>query len=92
MPMGLTNAPATFQAVINGVLHEFLDVFVLVYLDDVLVYTKETEADHQEKVLKVLEKLAENKLLLHPKKCEFYVTQTKYLGYIISNEGIEIDL
>ena len=46
MPIGLTNAPATFQAVVNKVLHEYLDVFVLVYLDDILVYTKGTEADH----------------------------------------------
>lgn len=64
MPMGLTNAPATFQAVINEVLHEYLDVFVLVYLDDILIYTKGAEEEHQQKVLQVLEKLAENKLLL----------------------------
>jgi hypothetical protein len=88
MPMGLTNAPATFQAVVNEVLNEYLDVFVLVYLDDILVYTNGTKEEHIEHVRKVLKKLQEHKLLLKPEKCEFHVTETDYLGYTISRNGV----
>ena len=91
MPFGLTNAPATFQAVINSALHEYLDVFCTAYIDDVLIYSSGTLEEHKEHVRKVLKKLQERKLLLHPDKCEFHVTKTDYLGFVISREGISMD-
>ncbi|KAK3204109.1 hypothetical protein GRF29_106g1840700 [Pseudopithomyces chartarum] len=91
MPMGLTNAPATFQAVVNKALHEYLDVFCTVYLDDVLVYSGGSLEEHVQHVRKVLDKMKEYRLLLHPNKCEFHTTKTEYLGFIISREGIAMD-
>ena len=91
MPFGLTNAPATFQSVINRALHEYLDVFVIVYLDDVLVYSRGTLEEHAEYVKKVLRKLKEYRLYLQPEKCEFYVKETDYLGFVISDKGVKID-
>lgn len=91
MPFGLTNAPATFQSVINNALREYLDVFVTAYLDDVLVYSKGTLEEHIEHVKKVLAKLKEYDLLVQPEKCEFHVTRTEFLGFIVSREGIEMD-
>ena len=64
MPFGLTNAPATFQALINDTLREHLDDFIVVYLDDILIYTKGTLAEHQEQVRKVLRKLQEKGMRL----------------------------
>jgi hypothetical protein len=91
MPFGLTNAPATFQTVINQTLHEYLDVFCTAYIDDVLIYGKGTLEEHKEDVKKVLRKLQQNKLLLHPDKCEFHVTKTDYLGFVVSRDGIAMD-
>ena len=91
MPMGLTNAPATFQAVINQALHEYLGVFATAYLDDVLVYSKGTLEEHVEHVKKVLRKLKEYKLYLQPGKCEFHKKETEFLGYIISTEGVKMN-
>jgi len=91
MPFGLTNAPATFQSVINKALHEYLDVFCTAYIDDVLIYTNGTEQEHTEHVKKVLRKLKQNRLLLHPDKCEFHVTKTDYLGFVISRDGVSMD-
>jgi hypothetical protein len=91
MPMGLTNAPATFQSVINKALHEYLDIFVTAYLDDVLVYSRGTLEEHIEHVKKVLRKLKECKLYLQPGKCEFHTKETDFLGFIISTEGVKMD-
>jgi hypothetical protein len=91
MPMGLTNAPATFQSVINKALHEYLDIFVTAYLDDVLVYSRGTLKEHIEHVKKVLRKLKEHKLYLQPRKCEFHTKETDFLSFIISTEGVKID-
>ena len=82
MPMGLTNAPATFQAVVNRALHEYLDVFCTVYLDDVLVYSGGSLEEHVQHVRKVLDKMREYRLLLHPNKCEFHTTKTEYPWYV----------
>ena len=92
MPFGLTNAPATFQSVINNALHEYLGIFVTAYLDDVLVYSSGTLEEHVEHVKKVLRKLKEYKLYLQLGKCEFYVKKTEFLGFIVSTEGVKINL
>jgi len=92
MLIGLTNAPATFQSVINRALHEYLDIFVTAYLDDVLVYSGGTLKEHIKHVKKVLRKLKACKLYLQPGKCEFHTKETDFLSFIISTEGVKIDL
>ena len=92
MPFGLCNAPATFQRFINQVLHEYLDVFVSAYIDDSIVYTKEDDEElHAQHVRKVLQKFSDNKLYIDINKCEFHVHKVKYLGLIISREGVAMD-
>ncbi|KFZ17321.1 hypothetical protein V501_01795 [Pseudogymnoascus sp. VKM F-4519 (FW-2642)] len=71
MPFGLTNAPASMQRLMNDALHEYLDIFVIVYLDDVLVYSASKE-EHVEHVKLVLKKIEKYNLLLKPEKCEFH--------------------
>ena len=90
MPFGLTNAPASFQRFIFTVLEEYLDVFVIAYLDDILVFSK-TEAEHIEHNKKVLQKLREAKVTLKLKKCEFHVQETSFLGYTISPDGLGME-
>ena len=90
MPFGLTNGPATYQRFMNDVLFDYLDDFYTAYLDDILIYS-ENELDHQEHVRKVLLRLREAGLQADIKKSEFSVRRTKYLGFIISTEGIEVD-
>lgn len=90
MPFGLCNAPGTFQNYINEAVRDYLDHFCTAYLDDILVYS-DTEEQHTEHVLKVLRRLRERNLQLDIDKCEFDVTRIKYLGLIISVNGIEMD-
>ena len=90
MPFGLTNAPADFQRFINDVLHPFLDAFCTAYLDDILIYSESLE-EHQEHVKKVLQALSKVGLHLKPEKCEFHKTEVKYLGLIISADGVKMD-
>src|SRR5258706_12083575 len=90
MTFGLTNAPATAQRFMNNTLREFLDQFYVVYIDDILIYSK-TKAEHREQVCKVLQKLKEAGLYAKPEKCEFNVEKTTFLGFIISASGIEMD-
>src|SRR6201992_377447 len=91
MPFGLTNAPATAQRFMNDVLREYLDQFCVVYIDDILIYTKGNREEHIEQVKKVLIKLQEAELFIKPEKCEFFVNKTTFLGFIISEDGIEMD-
>ena len=90
MPFGLCNAPSTFQAFINDVLREYLDVFCSAYLDDILIYS-DTKEEHIDHVGKVLEKLQQAGLYLDINKCEFHTKQVKYLGLIITTEGLKMD-
>ena len=90
MPFGLTNGPATFQRFINETFMDYLDDFMTAFIDDLLIYS-ENEIDHQEHVRKVLQRLREAGLQASISKCEFHVTRTKYLGYILTTDGIEVD-
>jgi hypothetical protein len=90
MPFGLTNGPATYQRYMNDVLFDYLDVFCTAYLDDILIYS-ENELEHTAQVRLVLQRLQDAGLQADIKKCEFDVKRTKYLGFIISTEGIEVD-
>jgi len=90
MPFDLKNAPATFQHFINDVHSDYLDDFVISYIDDILIYLNSLE-EHHEHVKKVLKKLLENNLYIKLEKCEFDVTETAFLGYILSKDGLKVD-
>ena len=90
MPFGLTNAPAIFQHLMNNVFREFLDHFVVVYLNNILVFSK-NEKDHENHVRLVLEKLRSAGLYAKLEKCVFHQLQVEFLGYIISGEGLSMD-
>ena len=83
MPFGLTNAPATFMTLMNNIFHEFLEEFVLVYLDDILIYSKNME-EHKNHLRQVLEKLREHRLYAKMSKCEFGKSSLHFLGRKIS--------
>ena len=87
MPFGLCNAPATFQGMMNEVLREFLDQGVVVYLDDVLIYSKMME-EHVQQVRKILHKLAQHNLAVAGHKSVFHVPETEFLGFIINGQGM----
>ncbi|SLM33511.1 retrotransposon nucleocapsid protein, partial [Lasallia pustulata] len=90
MPFGLTNAPATFQAFIDKALGEFLDITCVVYLDDILIFSK-NESDHEEHVRQVLAALRRYDLHLKISKCSFNTTEVDFLGFRINTEGIFMD-
>ena len=83
MPFGLTNTPATSQRFVNDTLREFLDVFCVCYLDDILIYSDNLQ-DHRKQVKAVFEKLHVAGLFVKPEKCEFEATKTTFLGFVIS--------
>ena len=90
MPFGLTNAPAVFQHMMNDIFREYLDQFVVIYLDDLLVFSK-SQAEHDRHVKLVLEKLREVGLYAKLEKCEFDRDEVEFLGYRISKNGIGMD-
>jgi len=90
IPFGLTNAPATAQRFMNDTLREYLDIVCVCYIDDILIYSR-TLKEHRQQVRKVLQKLKEAGLFIKPEKCEFSVQKTTFLGFIISEEGLEMD-
>lgn len=90
MPFGLCNAPSTFQALMNSVFRSHLRKFVLVFFDDILVYSSSWE-DHLEHVQTVLQILRTHQLFVKLKKCEFGKKELEYLGHIISGDGIKVD-
>ncbi|KAA0040695.1 pol protein [Cucumis melo var. makuwa] len=90
MSFGLTNAPAVFMDLMNRVFREFLDTFVIVFIDDILIYSK-TEAEHEEHLRMVLQTLWDNKLYAKFSKCEFWLKQVSFLGHVVSKAGVSVD-
>jgi hypothetical protein len=90
MPFGLTNAPAVFQHMMNDIFREYLDHFVVIYLDDILVFSSNIK-EHTRHVRLVLAKLREHGLYAKSEKCEFDRTCVEFLGYVISTQGITMD-
>jgi hypothetical protein len=91
MSFGLTNAPAYFMNLMNKVFMEYLDKFVVVFIDDILIYSK-NDSDHEEHLQLVLQKIRDNQLYAKYSKCEFWLDEVPFLGHIISNGGISVDL
>ncbi|KAA0037901.1 pol protein [Cucumis melo var. makuwa] len=87
---GLTNAPAVFMDLMNRVFREFLDTFVIVFIDDILIYSK-TEAEHEEHLRMVLQTLRDNQLYAKFSKCEFWLKQVSFLGHVVSKAGVSVD-
>jgi hypothetical protein len=90
MPFGLTNAPTYFMYLMNKVFMEYLDKFVVVFIDDILIFSK-NEEEHDEHLCLVLQKLRENQLYAKLSKCEFWLKELSFLGHIISEGGIFVD-
>jgi hypothetical protein len=90
MSFGLMNAPAYFMYLMNNLFMEYLDKFTVVFIDDILVYSK-MEEEHEEYLRLALEKLRINQLYAKFSKCEFWLTQVAFLGHVISAGGVSID-
>jgi hypothetical protein len=90
MPFELTNAPSVFMDLMNQVFHEYLDSFVLVFIDDILIYSA-NYAKHEEHLKMVLERLREKKLFAKFKKCEFWLEEVAFLGHVVNKNGLAVD-
>ena len=90
MSFGLTNAPAYFMYLMNSVFMPELDKFVVVFINDILIYS-ENEADHVEHLRIVFSRLREHKLYAKFSKCAFWLSKVPYLGHILSEDGISVD-
>jgi hypothetical protein len=90
MYFGLTNAPAYLMYLMNNVFMEYLDKFVVVFIDDILIFSK-TEEEHEKHLRMVLEKLRSNQLYAKLSKCEIWLTEVAFLGHVISTGGISVD-
>ena len=91
MPFGLTNAPATFMDLMHRVCRPYLDQFVIVFIDDILIYSWTLE-EHERHLTIVLQNLREHKLYAKMSKCEFWMKEVKFLGHVVSEQGVAVDL
>ena len=90
VPFGLTSAPSTFMALMNHILHPYLDKFAIAYLDDVLIYSKTLE-EHELHVRTILDEFRKHKLYAKESKCEFFKSEVKFLGFIVGADGVKVD-
>jgi len=90
MSFGLTNVSTTCQEIINDALRQYLDIFVIAYLDDIMIYLITLE-EHMQHVSQVLECLKKRDLRLKPKKCEFHQEEVDFLGFVVERHGIRMN-
>ena len=90
MSFGLTNAPAAFMSLMNRVFKPYLNFFVIVFIDDILVYSK-SKKEHEEHLRMVLEMLREKKFYAKFSKCEFWLDSVSFLGHVVSKDGVMVD-
>ena len=90
LPFGLTNAPAAFMDLMNRVFKPYLDKFVVVFIDDILIYSK-SHVEHGEHLRIVLQTLRTHQLYAKLSKCEFWLNSVSFLGHVISKEGVQVD-
>ncbi|KAJ0921089.1 putative nucleotidyltransferase, Ribonuclease H [Helianthus annuus] len=90
MPFGLTNAPAAFMDLMNRVCKPYLDKFVIVFIDDILIYSK-SQADHEKHLRCILKLLHQEKLYAKFSKCDFWLREVRFLGHVVSERGIQVD-
>jgi hypothetical protein len=91
MPFGLTNALATFMRMMDDIHRPFTNSFVVVYLDDILIYSRTWE-EHLQHIQQVLNTLRQHKLYANLEKCSFGIDRIQYLGYIVDSNGVHVDL
>ncbi|KAD6118958.1 hypothetical protein E3N88_10229 [Mikania micrantha] len=90
MPFGLTNAPAVFMDLMNRVCRPYLDKFVIVFIDDILIYSR-NQQEHAQHLKLILELLAREKLYAKFSKCEFWLREVQFLGHVVNQNGIQVD-
>nr|GFC28376.1 putative reverse transcriptase domain-containing protein [Tanacetum cinerariifolium] len=90
MPFGLTNTPTVFMDLMNRVCKPYLDKFVIVFIDDILIYSKD-EKEREEHLRKILEFLKKEELYAKFSKCEFWIPKVQFIGHVIDNQGIHMD-
>ena len=90
MSFGLTNAPAAFMSLMNGIFKPYLDLFVIVFINYILIYSK-SRKEHEEHLRIVLEVLREKRLYAKFSKCEFWLDSVSFLGHVVSKDGVMVD-
>ncbi|MBW0566420.1 hypothetical protein O181_106135 [Austropuccinia psidii MF-1] len=90
MPFGLTNAPASFQNLLNEIFPCFLDIFVVVYLDDIMIFSS-SKKEHLKHVASILQRLRDNNLFVESSKYVFHASSVEYLCYVVSRDGLKMD-
>ena len=90
MSFGLTNALAAFMDLMNRVFHEYLDSFIIVFIDDILIYSK-TKEEHEQHLRITLQVYRQHQLFAKSSKCEFLLRSMTFLDHVLSNKGVEVD-